>query len=71
MHHLKHNTLEDSLMGHIWWIMMTEVKQGDGSTIGVSTWQYCELALAQLRLEGAATVVKEWQTFSYSEIMNC
>ena len=46
-------------MGHICWIMMTEVKQGDGSTIGVSTWQYCELALAQLRLEGAATVVKK------------
>ena len=59
MDHLKHNTLEDSLMGHICWIMMTEVKESDGCTIGVSTWQYCELPLAQLTLEGAATVVKE------------
>ena len=66
--HLKDDTLQDSLVGHLAGLVMAEVEQGDGGPVGIPAGQDGELSQAQLGLQRARAVVEESETFSYPEM---
>ena len=66
---LEHHALEDSLVADLARLVAAEVEEGDGGAIGVPARQDGELPLTQLRLQRPATVIKEGETLTKSEII--